>query len=121
MTHPRRIPRWIVENDPTWERQYDPNPTILRWNKKGTNIQAVSYPTSSSCEITEGELEHEAGLPKLTSKYMTHTRFEAITGDDLTKYLSSRYLNSEINNTLPGANDIMFDGAPNRRSLFPSR
>ena len=115
----RRIPRWIVENDPTWERKIDSDPTLLKWNKKGTNIQAVSYPASISCDIMElgHDTEPEAALPDLLSDFMMHTRLDALTGADITKYLSSRYLNANIDSH-PGQPNYRSNNMLYRKSLF---
>jgi hypothetical protein len=111
-----KIARWVVENDPSWERTIDSDPTILKWNKKGTNIQAVSYPTSISCDIIgEETAEYEADLPDLLSKIMMNTRRDLLTGGNITKYLSSRYLNASIN-SLSSPHAIRFN-MPYRKSL----
>ena len=108
MPNIRRIPRWVVENDPTWERKIQSDPALLIWNKKGTNIKAISYPTHISCDVIGGdEIESEAGLPDLLSNFMMCTREDLLIGGDITKYLSSIYLNSGINN-LSGPYSIGF-------------
>ena len=35
MQNIQRIPRWLVENDPTWEKSIDTNLSNLKWIKKG--------------------------------------------------------------------------------------
>ncbi|HZA07211.1 MAG TPA: hypothetical protein VE619_05855 [Nitrososphaeraceae archaeon] len=118
MPNTGRIPRWIVENDPSWERTIDSNPSVLKWNKKGTNIQAISHPTSTLCDIIGAEeVEDKADLPDLLSKLMMHNRHHILTGGDITKYLSSRYLNSNIG-SLSGSQGIKLNTMPYRRSLF---
>ena len=97
-----RIPRWVVENDPSWERNTDSDPAVIKWNKKGTNIQAISDPTSISCDIIGGdEIDYEAGLPDLISNFMIHNKVDVLSGKDITRYLSSRYLNTRMNNPPP--------------------
>jgi hypothetical protein len=91
-----RIPRWIVENDPSWEKSFDSNPQIQKWIKKGTNIEAICTSTSISCEII-GEITDDIDeLLNPLSIFLTWNKRDILSGGDLTKYLSSRYLNSKI-------------------------
>jgi hypothetical protein len=95
-----RIPRWIVENDPSWEKSIDSDLGTLRWTKKGTQIQAICYPASIFCEIVgqtddnaASIFDHFAGSRTRMDRHATQ-----ISGiDDITKYLSSRYLNRGMN------------------------
>ncbi len=92
-----RIPRWLVENDPTWEKSIDSHLGMLKWTKKGTGIQATCHPTSMFCDIV-GQSE-QAGLSdvlSLMSKYR-HQASQASGASDITRYLSSRYLNPDVN------------------------
>jgi hypothetical protein len=94
-----RIPRWIIENDPSWEKSVDSTPQLQKWIKKGTNIQAVSTPTSISCEII-GETSDDAGvLTNPLSSFIRQDKRETLIGTDLTKYLSSIYLNPGISDS----------------------
>jgi hypothetical protein len=95
MQHTSRIPRWIVENDPSWEKSIDSDPQVQKWIKKGTNIQAVSSPTSISCEII-GETRDAGVLLNPLSRFIAQNNRETLTGGDLIKYLSSIYLNPGI-------------------------
>ncbi|SRR5690554_3750214 len=92
-----RIPRWIVENDPTWEKSIDSHLGMLKWTKKGTGIQATCHPTSMFCDIV-GQSE-QAGLADVFSIMRTyrHQAAQASGAGDITKYLSSRYLNPDVN------------------------
>jgi hypothetical protein len=95
-----RIPRWIVENDPSWEKSIDSDLGTLRWTKKGTQIQAICYPASIFCEIVgqtddnaASIIDHFAGSRTRMDRHATQ-----VSGiDDITKYLSSRYLNRGMN------------------------
>ncbi len=95
----KRIPRWLVENDPSWERSVDSDLGILKWTKKGTHIQAVCPPTSIFCQIL-GQTDEAGNLQNILQGPEGHMRTRSLSGvDDITKYLSSRYLN-------PGINDL---------------
>jgi hypothetical protein len=93
-----RIPRWIIENDPSWEKSIDSDIGTLRWTKKGTTIQAICHPASIFCEIV-GETEHSANSI-FDLAYRTRMDRSAALGSgigDITRYLSSRYLNPGMN------------------------
>ena len=91
-----KIPRWVVENDPSWEKSIDSNPQVQKWIKKGTNVQAVSTPTSISCKII-GETSDDASiLSNPLYSFIRQNKRENLIGTDLTKYLSSIYLNPRI-------------------------
>jgi hypothetical protein len=96
-----RIPRWLVENDPSWERSIDSDLGTLRWTKKGTQVQAVCIPTSMFCEIV-GQTEQVGNLSDIIARTRTDRHAAPVSGiDDITKYLSSRYLNPGINGQPP--------------------
>jgi hypothetical protein len=92
-----RIPRWLVENDPSWEKSIDSDLGTLRWTKKGTQIQAICHPTSIFCEIV-GLMDQEGNIPDLVGRTRMDRHATLVSGiGDITKYLSSRYLNPSIN------------------------
>ena len=96
-----RIPRWLVENDPSWEKSIDSDLGMLKWTKKGTGIQATCQPTSMFCEIV-GQTD-QAGLSDIAASTRTDRQAEQASGaGDIAKYLSSRYLN-------PGVGGPRFD------------
>jgi hypothetical protein len=96
MPNNNRIPRWLVESDPSWEKSIDSDLGMLRWTKKGTGIQATCQSTSMFCEIL-GQTD-QAGLSDIVSNMRADKRAElASEASDITKYLSSRYLNPGIN------------------------
>jgi hypothetical protein len=96
-----RIPRWLVENDPSWERSIDSDLGTLRWTKKGTQIEAVCHPTSMFCEIV-GQTDQVGNLSDIIGRARTDRHAAPVSGiDDITKYLSSRYLNPGINGQPP--------------------
>ncbi len=96
MQDKNRIPRWLVENDPSWEKSIDSNLGMLKWTKKGTGIQATCHPTSMFCEIV-GQTD-QAGLTDIVSGMRADRQATLASGaSDIVKYLSSRYLNPGIN------------------------
>ena len=100
MQEKARIPRWLVESDPSWEKSIDSDFGTLKWTKKGTGVQAVCSPTSMYCEIL-GQDDSQAGFADIHSTAARMGR-QADLADDISKYLSSRYLN-------PGVNGPRFD------------
>lgn len=96
MQNNNRIPRWLVENDPSWEKSIDSHLGILKWTKKGTGIQATCHPTSMFCDIV-GQTD-QAGISDIFSiMRMDRQAAQASGASDITKYLSSRYLNPDVN------------------------
>jgi len=91
-----RIPRWVVENDPSWEKSIDSNLGTLKWTKKGSGITAVCSPSSMFCEIL-GQEESKAGLSNVASSFTKMQKQSIVGTGDITKYLSSLYLNPGIN------------------------
>ena len=92
-----RIPRWLVENDPSWEKSIDSDLGTLRWTKKGTQLQAICHPTSIFCEIV-GQTDQGDNISDLIGRTPMDKHARYISGvGDITKYLSSRYLNPGIN------------------------
>lgn len=96
MQEKSRIPRWLVENDPSWEKSIDSDLGMLRWTKKGTGMQATCHPTSMFCDIV-GQTD-QAGLSDISASLKGDRQAALAAGaSDITKYLSSRYLNPGIN------------------------
>jgi hypothetical protein len=92
-----RIPRWLVENDPSWEKSIDSDLGTLRWTKKGTRIQAICHPTSIFCEIV-GQTDQGGNISDLVGRTRMDRHTAFVSGIvDITKYLSSRYLNPGVN------------------------
>jgi len=98
-----RIPRWFLENDPSWEKSIDSDLGILKWTKKGTGIQAVGHPTNLFCEIIgHDQSQTEGGIPDIgvaagAAKMKSSNATLASGAGDITRYLGSRYLNPGIN------------------------
>lgn len=102
MQQNNRIPRWLVESDPSWEKSVNSDIGMLRWVNKGTQMQAVCSPTSMFCEIVsqdEGKAE-TAGLlgiaDKMSNLNKSNNTALSSGASDIAKYLSSRYLNPGI-------------------------
>ena len=100
-----RVPRWVVENDPTWEKSSDSGSTIYKWTKKGTDIKATSYPTSIYCDITR-EIEDDIGVSDVLPNHISYTKPGVLIGESIVKYLSSRYLNPQIRKPLGHDNAV---------------
>lgn len=95
MQEKSRIPRWLVERDPSWEKSIDSDLGMLKWTKKGTGIQATCQPTSSFCDIM-GQTD-QAVLLDASNLHLSRQATHASGASDLAKYLSSIYLNPGIN------------------------
>ena len=90
-----RVPRWLVENDPTWEKTSDSGYNIQKWTKKGTDIKATSYRTSIYCDITR-VVEDDTRISDVLPNPISYTKPSVLTGESIVKYLSSIYLNPRI-------------------------
>ncbi len=95
MENRNRIPRWIVENDPSWEKSIDSNLGILRWTKKGSGVQATCSPTDMYCEVL-GVDKNSAGMADLRVGVERISKESSAGISDIRRYLSSRYLNPGI-------------------------
>jgi len=96
MTPPiARVPRWVVENDPTWEKSSDSGSTTQKWIKKGADIKATSYPTSIYCDITR-EVQDDIGISDVLPNNTSYSEPGVRMSGSIVKYLSSRYLNPRI-------------------------
>ena len=96
MQDKNRIPRWLVESDPSWEKSIDSDVGLLKWTKKGTGINATCHPASMFCDII-GQTD-QAGLSDISVSFRTEKRAAQASGaGDISKYLASRYLNPGIN------------------------
>ena len=98
------IPRWVVENDPSWEKSIDSNLGMLKWTKKGSGIAAICPPTSMFCEVLGDEDSTSANLSDVASSVSRRINRQPSSmagAGDISKYLSSRYLNPGINDPRP--------------------
>jgi hypothetical protein len=97
-----KIPRWLVESDPSWEKSIDTNLGMLKWTKKGTGIQAMCAPTGMFCDIL-GSDDVQSGISDLSSSVSAMNK-KVDLASDISKYLSSRYLNPGVNG--PARHDL---------------
>jgi hypothetical protein len=111
-----RIPRWFIENDSNWSQSFLTDKATLKWNKKGSNLVAVSNPSSLYCDIfieqdpSSSSPSNSSLQPSEDLGYSVHhdqlRSSTSMLGDlldqnhqnslgvlDIRKYLSSRYLN----------------------------
>jgi hypothetical protein len=101
MQNIQRIPRWLIENDPSWEKSIDSNLANLKWIKKGTNLEATCSVTSMFCDILNESNENQnVGLIDLSNNFINQRKVDARGMNDLTRYLSSRYLNPIIGSSI---------------------
>jgi hypothetical protein len=101
MQNIQRLPRWIVESDPSWERSIDSDLANLKWIKKGTNITATCSVTSMICDILNESKENEnVGLIDVSNNFVNQRKGDVLGLSDLTRYLSSRYLNPIIDSSI---------------------
>lgn len=90
-----KIPRWLVESDPSWEKSIDIDVGVLKWTKKGTAVQAVCPPTGMFCDIL-GNDDVQNDMADLSASVSRMNKKPDLAGD-ISKFLSSRYLNPGIN------------------------
>jgi hypothetical protein len=100
-----RVPRWVVENDPSWEKSSDSGSIIQQWIKKGTDIKATSEPTSIYCDIRR-EVQDDIGISNILPNHISYIEPSVQTSGSIVKYLSSRYLNPRIRKP-PGADNAV--------------
>jgi hypothetical protein len=96
-----RIPRWVIEKDPSWEKSAYSDYDILEWTKKGADLRATCDPASMFCDVMMEERNQHPDLSDPISKFNTKSRLSTFASVDITRYLSSRYLNPkfDINRT----------------------
>jgi hypothetical protein len=96
-----RIPRWLIEKDPSWERSVNSNYGMLEWTKKGAALKATCDPASMYCDIMMEERNQDLDLSDSISKFNDKSRLSTFASADIARYLSSRYLNPrfDINRT----------------------
>jgi hypothetical protein len=86
-----RIPRWLVERDPSWEMHVNPLNGMFEWTRKGTEVQATCDPAGFFCDVSVKTPKQHSDLMEIFSRFQDKSK--AYGPSDLTKYLSSRYLN----------------------------
>jgi hypothetical protein len=95
-----RIPRWVIEKDPSWEKSVHSNNDMLEWNKRGAGLRAICAPASMFCDVVM-EANSRLDISESISRFKDMSRLSTFASADITRYLSSRYLNSsfDINRT----------------------
>lgn len=131
----QRVPKSFIEHNDEWMQSSEPNSQLLRWNKKGSDLVAISTPTRNYCDIftvderlsrsptsvfsfADQEGSYGSHIPRVddlrSSDYML-SNLLGQNGDipDIRNYLSSAYLNPKLRNRLTSY--APFD----RRKIFP--
>jgi hypothetical protein len=87
-----KIPRWLVERDPCWERIGKIESSLPEWTKKGSDLRAKCGPEDLYCEITiEDRYQSFVSSESMLSPSVANV--STSPESDLKRYLSSRYLN----------------------------
>jgi hypothetical protein len=86
-----RIPRWLIERDPSWEMQVNSLNGMFEWTRKGTEVRATCEPTGFFCDVWVETPKQHPDLMEIFSRFKNQDK--AYGSSDLVKYLSSRYLN----------------------------
>ena len=87
-----RIPRWLIENDPSWERSGDTEHGLPEWAKKGSELRAKCNPTEWYCDVTIRDRHQGFDLSEIFPN-LSPTKSLSSNEFDLRNYVSSRYLN----------------------------
>ncbi len=93
-----RIPRWLIEKDPSWEKSVHSYYGMLEWTKRGAALRAICDPASMFCEVMMERRDLGLDISDSISKFKEN-RLSIFP--DIARYLSSRYLNPsfDINRT----------------------
>lgn len=96
-----RIPRWLIEKDPSWEKSVRSNYDMLQWTKRGAGLRAICDPTSMFCDVIMEGRDQRLDISDSISKFKDKSRLSTFASADIARYLSSRYLNPsfDINRT----------------------
>jgi len=90
-----RIPRWIIEKDPSWEKSVHSISDLLEWNKRGVGLRAICDPASMFCDVVM-DANSRLDISESISRFRDVGRLSTLASADITKYLSSRYLNPSL-------------------------
>jgi hypothetical protein len=91
-----RIPRWLIEKDPSWEKSVHSYYGMLEWTKIGAGLRAICDPASMFCEVIMERRERGLDISDSISKFKEESRLSTFLSADIARYLSSRYLNPNI-------------------------
>ena len=132
----QRVPRSFVEHNEEWTQLFDPNSNLLRWNKKGSNLVAISSPSSLYCDIfveqersapafgfsSEQDRIYGSNMPGVDDLRSSDDMLDVLLGQnartshaasDIRNYLSSTYLNPKLKSHIPNF------GPYGKRTNFP--
>ena len=135
----QRIPKSFIEYNDEWMQSFEPNSQLLRWNKKGSDLFAISTPTSNYCDIfaekeqlsrsptsvlgfAEQDSNYGSHIPSVDELRSSNNMLSDLLSDkaqlfkgipDIRNYLSSAYLNPRLKTRL--TNFAPFD----RKRSFP--
>ena len=87
-----KIPRWLLEKDPSWERLGSTESNLPEWIKKGSDLRAKCGPADWYCEIMI-EDRSPGFVSSGNTLNLSPINTSTFPQSDLKKYLSSRYLN----------------------------
>ena len=96
-----RIPRWLIEKDPSWEKSVHSNNDILEWTKRGAGLRAICDPTSMFCDVIM-DANSRLDISETISRFKDMNRFSTFASADITRYLSSRYVNPSFDKNRTG-------------------
>ncbi len=87
-----RIPRWVIERDPSWKKSVHSSNDMLEWNKVGAGLRAICDPAGMFCDVVM-EANSRLDISESISRFKDMNRLSTCASADITRYLSSRYLN----------------------------
>jgi hypothetical protein len=96
-----RIPRWVIEKDPSWEKSVHSNNDMLEWNKRGAGLKAICDPASMFCDVIM-EANSCLDISESISRFKDMNRLSTFASADITRYMSSRYVNPSFDRNRTG-------------------
>jgi hypothetical protein len=135
----QRVPKSFIEHNDEWVQSTEPNSQMLRWNKKDSDLFAISTPTSNYYDIfaeneqlprspasvlgfAQQENSYGSRIPSVDELRSSNHMLSDLLSEkaqhfkgipDIRNYLSSAYLNPRLKTRL--TNFAPFD----RRKSFP--
>ena len=132
----QRVPRSFIERDGEWVQSSQSDSNLLRWNKKGSNLVAISRPSSPYCDIFVGQERptpafgfssdqdriYGSNMPGVDDLRSSDDMLDVLLGQnarishavsDIRNYLSSTYLNPKLKSLVPNF------GPYGKRTNFP--
>jgi hypothetical protein len=132
----QRVPRSFIERDGEWMQSSQSDSNLLRWNRKGSNLVAISSPSSPYCDIFVGQERstpafgfssdqdriYGSNMPGVDDLRSSDDMLDVLLGQnarishaasDIRNYLSSTYLNPKLKSHVPNF------GPYGKRTNFP--